>query len=139
MAIAIINETSCHFTKEEINNLVYRVSQSKVKVDYLEVKQDGLLANNQSKEIRCGDNGIFKGVPITMEQEKLATISKKNLRLAFLFLFFFCDWDGAIAMSQLKLFKLLPWIACFLYAVEHSTSDSDRLSCRGAWDLLFQT
>lgn len=73
----IINETSCHFTKEEINNLVYRVSQSKVKVDYLEVKQDGLLANNQSKEIRCGDNGIFKGVPITMEQEKLATISKK--------------------------------------------------------------
>ena len=34
-------------------------------LDYVEVPQDGRLANNQAEGIRCGDNGIFKGVPVT--------------------------------------------------------------------------
>ena len=31
---------------------------------------------NQEKEIRCGDNGIFKGVPLTDEQKKLSEIAR---------------------------------------------------------------
>lgn len=73
----IINETSCHISKKEIKNIVKRIAKEKVKVDYLEVKQDFHLAKNQSEEIRCGDNGIFKGCPITKEQEVL-TQNVKN-------------------------------------------------------------
>ena len=44
--------------------------------DYVEVPQDGRLANNQADGIRCGDNGIFKGVPVTEEQKALCEIAK---------------------------------------------------------------
>lgn len=40
------------------------------------VQQDRILAENQAREIRCGDNGIFKGVPVTYEQNKLADIAQ---------------------------------------------------------------
>lgn len=38
--------------------------------------QDIHLANNQKDKIRCGDNGIFKGVPLTTEQKKLSKIAR---------------------------------------------------------------
>ena len=38
--------------------------------------QDKHLAGNQSKEIRCGDNGIFKGVPLTKEEKELSQIAR---------------------------------------------------------------
>jgi len=44
-------------------------------VDYKEVPQDINLAYNQADRIRCGDNGIFKGVPLTKEQKKLSKIA----------------------------------------------------------------
>lgn len=40
-------------------------------VDYIWVPQDERLADNQSEGIRCGDNGIFKGCPVTGEQRRL--------------------------------------------------------------------
>ena len=46
-----------------------------VKIDYVEVPQDTYLANNQFGKIRCGDNGIFKGVPITREQRQLTALA----------------------------------------------------------------
>jgi S-adenosylmethionine synthetase len=48
----------------------------KVAVDYVEVAQDRHLARNQEHGFRCGDNGIFKGVPVTEEQKKLTGIAK---------------------------------------------------------------
>ena len=72
----IINETSVKIDKKEIEEIVKRIADSKCKVQYIEVKQDKHLAANQKAEIKCGDNGIFKGVPITMEQETLVNISR---------------------------------------------------------------
>ena len=40
------------------------------------VNQDIHLANNQAEQIRCGDNGIFKGVPVTKEQKNLSSIAR---------------------------------------------------------------
>lgn len=40
------------------------------------VQQDEHLAANQSKQIRCGDNGIFRGMPVTDEQELLTIIAR---------------------------------------------------------------
>ena len=38
------------------------------------VKQDPHLAANQDGRIRCGDNGIFRGMPLTSEQRLLSQI-----------------------------------------------------------------
>ena len=73
----IIAETSEHFTKREIRAIVARICSDKVKVDYKEAAQDAHLAENQENGVRCGDNGIFKGVPFTMEQCRLADIANK--------------------------------------------------------------
>ena len=43
----------------------------------LEVPQDTHLAENQSKEIRCGDNGIFKGVPMNGEENTLLQVTQE--------------------------------------------------------------
>ena len=45
-------------------------------LDYCEVNQDSHLADNQKEGIRCGDNGVFKGVPVTAEQQSLAQTAK---------------------------------------------------------------
>ena len=37
--------------------------------------QDTHLADNQKAQVRCGDNGIFKGVPLTEEEKELARIA----------------------------------------------------------------
>lgn len=74
----IINETDTHLTKKEVKAVVRRITQNKkIKVDYVEVPQDIHLAQNQEGKIRCGDNGIFKGMPITQEQDRLTRIAFK--------------------------------------------------------------
>ena len=71
----IMAETSVHFTNSEVARIVRRIAPE-LTADYLEVKQDGILAKNQLDKIRCGDNGIFKGVPVTEEQKRLTEIAK---------------------------------------------------------------
>lgn len=46
-----------------------------VQVDLTIVPQDAHLADNQSEGFRCGDNGIFKGMPLTEEQKELSDIA----------------------------------------------------------------
>lgn len=69
----IITETSVQLQDGEVDEIVQRILGEDTDVDYKEVPQDAHLAENQSKEIRCGDNGIFKGVPVSKEEEKLST------------------------------------------------------------------
>ena len=71
----IIAESSVDVNYIDVCNIVYRITKDiTITVDFKCVKQDTHLANNQAKEIRCGDNGIFKGVPLTEEQKTLAHI-----------------------------------------------------------------
>lgn len=72
----IIAETSVSFYKEEIDKIVERIAGKDIMVIYTEVAQDKYLANNQSGSIRCGDNGIFKGMPITDEQREISNIAR---------------------------------------------------------------
>ena len=44
--------------------------------NYVEVPQDTHLAANQADEIRCGDNGIFRGMPVTDEQVVRSAIAR---------------------------------------------------------------
>lgn len=72
----IIIETSESFTKKEVDAIVKRIAGD-VKLDLVVVQQDKHLANNQKGKIRCGDNGIFKGMPLTEPQKKLSKIAKE--------------------------------------------------------------
>lgn len=71
----ITGECSCNFSDNEIYSIVNRIASGIDQVIINIVKQDVHLANNQFNAIRCGDNGIFKGVPVTSEQKTLSTIA----------------------------------------------------------------
>lgn len=70
----IITESSVELNAEEVANAVQRIAGN-IKVDLHQNKQDGHLAKNQSEKIRCGDNGIFKGVPLTAEEKEVSKIA----------------------------------------------------------------
>ena len=72
----IIVETSVSIDFKEIESAVIRIAGN-LKIDYVEVPQDIHLAKNQVDTIRCGDNGIFKGMPLTKEQKKLSQIARR--------------------------------------------------------------
>lgn len=71
----IICESSYQFNKKDVKSIVKRIANID-KVNLLCVKQDYALAQNQKDKLRCGDNGIFKGVPITLEQKRLSNIAR---------------------------------------------------------------
>lgn len=71
----IITESSVYIDKTDIKLAVKRIAGN-VDVNYAEVPQDKHLADNQEGQIRCGDNGIFKGVPLTKEQKELSKIAQ---------------------------------------------------------------
>ena len=71
----IIAETSAPLDKADVTAAVRRIAGN-LTVDYAEVPQDGHLADNQANGIRCGDNGIFKGMPVNAEQKKLSQIAR---------------------------------------------------------------
>jgi S-adenosylmethionine synthetase len=72
----IIIETNTKLSKKQIKRAVKRVAGN-VAIDLIVAKQDKHLSKNQSDKIRCGDNGIFKGVPLTDEQKTLSEIARK--------------------------------------------------------------
>ena len=72
----IIVETGISLPVCEVSEAVERIA-GKVAVNYVEVSQDGHLARNQKSGFRCGDNGIFKGMPVTEEQQELTRIARE--------------------------------------------------------------
>lgn len=71
----IIAETSVSIPKDVIDSTVARIAGPAILPNYVEVPQDAHLAQNQADGVRCGDNGIFKGMPVTDEQKELARIA----------------------------------------------------------------
>ena len=90
----IIAETSVHISRDEAETVVNRIGGSLV-TDYVEVPQDVHLSENQEGMIRCGDNGIFKGVPVTPEQKALTEIAKKMYKTF--------PYDGKYILDQARL------------------------------------
>ena len=71
----VIAETSETFTNEEVDAIVKRIAGD-IELDLVVVPQDVHLATNQSEKVRCGDNGIFKGVPLTENEKIISSIAK---------------------------------------------------------------
>lgn len=72
----VIAETSANLNRKKIAAAVKRIAGD-VKLDLVIVPQDEHLARNQDGRFRCGDNGIFKGVPVTEEQWALSDIARR--------------------------------------------------------------
>lgn len=73
----IITETSVNIDPADVAWAVDRITKTPagtIEVDYQEVTQDPHLAANQAEEIRCGDNGIFKGVDPSDEEIRLSAL-----------------------------------------------------------------
>lgn len=90
----IIAEASVSIPIEEITAAVHRIAGN-LAVDYVEVPQDGHLADNQADGVRCGDNGIFKGMPVTEEQKELSRIARD--------IFSVCPYDGKYILDSDRL------------------------------------
>lgn len=71
----IIAETSVRIPSIFVEETVKRIAGENIVSNYVEVPQDAHLAANQAEEIRCGDNGIFRGMPVTDEQAQLTHIA----------------------------------------------------------------
>lgn len=72
----IIAELSDHLAFGEVRDVVSRIAGSEIEVEYVEVPQDEELSKNQSEKTRAGDNGIFKGVPVSSEVYELSQIAR---------------------------------------------------------------
>lgn len=71
-----IIETTAKIEKKKVKAAILRIAGD-MKTDIVIVPQDVHLATNQAQEIRCGDNGIFKGVPLTEEQKQMSKIARE--------------------------------------------------------------
>ena len=71
----IVAETSVHLQEGDVQNAVRRIAGDGIVPEYLERPQDAHLTDNQKEGLRCGDNGIFRGVPVTDEQKRLTKLA----------------------------------------------------------------
>lgn len=62
-------------SKAAVQQIVNRISESEPKLNLKVVSQDVHLAANQNDVLKCGDNGIFKGMPVTDEQKTLTSVA----------------------------------------------------------------
>lgn len=77
---SIIIESSVEFTENDVIPIVSRIAGVEYKLHLTSIPQDANLANNQAHGLRCGDNGIFRGAPVTSEEQELTNyIDKLNL------------------------------------------------------------
>ncbi|MFM1524477.1 MULTISPECIES: S-adenosylmethionine synthetase N-terminal domain-containing protein [Helcococcus] len=72
----VIIETDSKLDKKEIEKAIKRIAGN-VEANIKIVDQDKHLSKNQKDKIRCGDNGIFKGVPTSFEEERLSLIARE--------------------------------------------------------------
>lgn len=71
-----IIETSAALDELDITDAIFRIAGD-VEVDIVIVPQDKHLSDNQADGFKCGDNGIFKGMPLTEEQKELSKIARE--------------------------------------------------------------
>lgn len=71
----VIVGTSADIFAEQIKRIVHRIAGQMAVVSDIK-PQDKHLADNQADGFRCGDNGIFKGMPLTDEEKKLSAIAR---------------------------------------------------------------
>lgn len=73
----IIVESSVTLTHQDVEPIVNRITGVAMTTRLISIPQDPNLAANQNGAIRCGDNGIFRGEPVSSEEQMLTNIVGK--------------------------------------------------------------
>ena len=111
----IIAETSVKLDRKSIKDAVWRIAEDPtIKVRYKEFAQDEQLARNQAEKLRCGDNGIFRGVPMTADEWKLSQFVRQIYNKFPTDGKFLIGTDGKLTVCQsnattAEIKKLFPW------------------------------
>ncbi|MFV0441860.1 MAG: S-adenosylmethionine synthetase N-terminal domain-containing protein [Lachnospirales bacterium] len=79
----LIGHGTCHAIIEsnvipdgrELDKAIKRIAGD-INTDIKIFAQNKHLSKNQENKIRCGDNGIFKGIPLTDEQKEISKIAR---------------------------------------------------------------
>ena len=71
----VIIETTAQLSETEICSAITRIAGD-VEADIVIAPQDKHLTENQESGLHCGDNGIFKGMPLTSEQKELSGVAR---------------------------------------------------------------
>lgn len=90
----IICESSVNLDKEEVLPIIKRIGGN-LSLDLVVVKQDVILASNQESKVKCGDNGIFKGVPLSNEDKEISNIARNIYKMY--------PYDGKYILDKDKL------------------------------------
>ena len=90
----VVIETTAELETRDILAAVKRIAGN-VSPDIMVVPQDKHLTANQEHGFRCGDNGIFKGMPLTVEQKKLSDTAHK--------IYAKYPYDGKYILDQTRL------------------------------------
>ncbi|MBR0365553.1 MAG: S-adenosylmethionine synthetase [Clostridia bacterium] len=90
----VVIETTAELETRDIIAAVKRIAGN-VSPDIMVVPQDKHLTANQEHGFRCGDNGIFKGMPLTVEQKKLSDTAHK--------IYAKYPYDGKYILDQTRL------------------------------------
>lgn len=72
----VIIETDADIWPFMVDEIIERLCGVGIECDVKIVPQDEHLAKNQETRIKCGDNGIFKGVPISAEEQTLSGFTR---------------------------------------------------------------
>ena len=92
----VITESSVILAVGDIENAVRRITKNdKLFIDIVQVPQDTHLSNNQKDGFKCGDNGIFKGVPLTDNEKRISEIAHD--------IYDNCAYDGKYILTDDKL------------------------------------
>ena len=116
----VICESGARIDEDEIREAVRRVTGTddwRLEVDHAE--QDAHLADNQGEGYRCGDNGIFLGMPVTGEQHWLAWLAER-LHKTF-------PTDGKLVLDGDRL------VVCQSNAASEDVERVCRQLARGTW------
>lgn len=62
---------------KDVEQTIKRIAGKEINTDVMITEQDSHLSDNQKEGLRCGDNGIFRGQPMTLEQIHLAEFSRE--------------------------------------------------------------
>lgn len=71
----IIIESTVDFADDEVISIINRIAGTFAEYNIKVVPQDPILNSNQLVHSRCGDNGIFKGVPTDEAEQYLTNIA----------------------------------------------------------------
>lgn len=74
----VMIETDVNIKKSDVRAVVQRIADI-YDIKVLIKEQDAALNLNQKNGVRCGDNGIFKGMPLTKEEDFLTSAVAGNI------------------------------------------------------------